>query len=36
VTTTRGASPMKIVRIEQFFPRVRTRLVKITTDNGLG
>src|SRR3982750_4357368 len=26
---------MKIVRIEQFFPRVRTRLVKITTDNGL-
>jgi galactonate dehydratase len=26
---------MKINRIEQFFPRVRTRLVKITTDNGL-
>src|SRR5215212_12095031 len=26
---------MKIVRIEQFFPRVRTRLVKITTDSGL-
>src|SRR5919197_2860374 len=26
---------MKIVRIEQFFPRVRTRLVKITTDTGL-
>lgn len=26
---------MKIIRIEQFFPRVRTRLVKITTDNGL-
>ena len=26
---------MKIVKIEQFFPRVRTRLVKITTDNGL-
>src|SRR5919199_6844076 len=28
-------SCMKIARIEQFFPRVRTRLVKITTDNGL-
>jgi galactonate dehydratase len=26
---------MKIIRIEQFFPRVRTRLVKIATDNGL-
>lgn len=26
---------MKIAKIEQFFPRVRTRLVKITTDNGL-
>jgi len=26
---------MKIVSIEQFFPRVRTRLVKITTDKGL-
>ena len=26
---------MNIVRIEQFFPRVRTRLVKITTDSGL-
>jgi len=26
---------MKIIRIEQFFPRVRTRLVKITTDKGL-
>lgn len=26
---------MKIVRIEQFFPRRRVRLVKITTDNGL-
>ena len=26
---------MKIDRIEQFFPRNRTRLVKITTDNGL-
>src|SRR5213083_267193 len=26
---------MKIVRIEQFFPRISTRLVKITTDNGL-
>ena len=26
---------MKIARIEQFFPRVRTRLVKITTDTGL-
>jgi galactonate dehydratase len=26
---------MKIVKIEQFFPRVRTRLVKITTDQGL-
>jgi galactonate dehydratase len=26
---------MKIARIEQFFPRARTRLVKITTDNGL-
>src|SRR5258706_4197690 len=26
---------MNIVRIEQFFPRVRTRLVKITTDAGL-
>src|ERR687883_711663 len=26
---------MKIVRVEQFFPRVRTRLVKITTDSGL-
>ena len=26
---------MKIARIEQFFPRNRTRLVKITTDSGL-
>ena len=26
---------MKIAKIEQFFPRPRTRLVKITTDNGL-
>ena len=26
---------MKIVKIEQFFPRQRTRLVKITTDTGL-
>src|SRR5690242_11461184 len=26
---------MRIARIEQFFPRVRTRLVKVTTDNGL-
>src|SRR5262245_19486991 len=26
---------MKIFRIDQFFPRVRTRLVKITIDNGL-
>ena len=26
---------MKIVKIEQFFPQVRMRLVKITTDNGL-
>lgn len=26
---------MKIVRIEQFRPKVRTRLVRITTDNGL-
>ena len=26
---------MRIARIEQFFPRVRTRLVKITTDSGL-
>jgi galactonate dehydratase len=26
---------MKIEKIEQFFPRLRTRLVKITTDNGL-
>src|SRR5919206_3806722 len=26
---------MNIVRIDQFFPRVRTRLVKITTDTGL-
>jgi len=26
---------VNIVRIEQFFPRVRTRLVKITTDNDL-
>ncbi len=26
---------MKIVKIEQFFPRLRTRLVKITTDTGL-
>jgi len=26
---------MKIAKIEQFFPRIRTRLVKITTDNGL-
>ena len=25
---------MQIARIEQFFPRVRTRLVKITTDSG--
>jgi galactonate dehydratase len=26
---------VKIAKIEQFFPRKRTRLVKITTDNGL-
>ena len=26
---------MKIAKIEQFFPRKRTRLVKITTDNGI-
>src|SRR3569832_553234 len=26
---------MKIARIEQFFPRIRTRLVKISTDSGL-
>ncbi|MCU0520333.1 MAG: galactonate dehydratase [Anaerolineae bacterium] len=26
---------MKIIRIEQFFPRKRTRLVKISTDEGL-
>ena len=26
---------MKVARIEQFFPRPRMRLVKITTDNGL-
>jgi len=26
---------VKIVQVEQFFPRKRTRLVKITTDNGL-
>jgi galactonate dehydratase len=26
---------MKIARIEQFFPRVRTRLVKVITDSGL-
>jgi galactonate dehydratase len=26
---------MKIAKIEQFFPRRRTRLVKITTDNGI-
>jgi galactonate dehydratase len=26
---------MKIARIEQFFPRARTRLVKVTTDTGL-
>jgi galactonate dehydratase len=26
---------MKIVKIEQFFPRKRTRLVKITTDQGI-
>ncbi len=26
---------MRIARIEQFFPRPRTRLLKITTDNGL-
>src|SRR4051794_21007376 len=26
---------MKIAKIDQFFPRRRTRLVKITTDNGL-
>lgn len=26
---------MKIAKIEQFFPRARMRLVKITTDNGL-
>src|ERR1051326_8040776 len=26
---------MKIAKIEQFFPRKRVRLVKITTDNGL-
>ena len=26
---------MKIAKIEQFFPRRRMRLVKITTDNGI-
>jgi galactonate dehydratase len=26
---------MKIVKIDQFFPRLRTRLVKVTTDQGL-
>ena len=26
---------MKIAKIEQFFPRHRMRLVRITTDNGL-
>jgi galactonate dehydratase len=26
---------MKIARVEQFFPRPRTRLVKVTTDHGL-
>jgi len=26
---------MKITRIEQFFPRKRTRLVKVSTDEGL-
>lgn len=26
---------MKIAKIEQFFPRARMRLIKITTDNGL-
>jgi galactonate dehydratase len=26
---------MKIAKIEQFYPRLRTRLVKVTTDNGL-
>ena len=26
---------MKITKIEQFFPRARTRLVKVTTDQGL-
>ena len=26
---------MKIAKIEQFFPRQRMRLVKITTDNGI-
>src|SRR5215510_6731111 len=31
----KGASFVNIVRIEQFFPRPRTRLVKITTDTGL-
>jgi galactonate dehydratase len=26
---------MKIAQVEQFFPRMRTRLIKITTDNGI-
>ena len=33
--TLQGAHALKIVKIEQFFPRHRTRLVKITTDEGI-
>ena len=31
----KGVNLMKIAKIEQFFPRHRMRLVRITTDNGL-
>src|SRR6185503_9315910 len=30
-----GERTMKIAKVEQFYPRPRTRLVKITTDNGI-
>src|SRR4051794_8524249 len=32
---SQGAGTVKIARIEQFFPRPRMRLVKITTDDGI-
>src|SRR3954468_22999323 len=31
----KGACTVKIARIEQFFPRPRMRLVKVTTDDGI-